>query len=274
MRRLVHTVRPAAGGHGRRRWIAAIMAMALAALVTGCASGSSKIPPPKQNVGTRTSGRIPADILKLPLTDQNGKPTDLAAFKGKVLVVSDTLTLCQETCPLDTANLVQTAREVAKDHESSKVEFLSITVDPQRDTPAQLAAYRHLYTPAPADWQALTGTPATIAKLWKYFGVWYKKVSQDTPPPKNWRTGQTLTYDIDHSDEIFFIDGRGSERFVINGTAHVAPGTVMPATMHKFLSAAGLGNLKHPDVTAWTVPQALQTLSWLLQHKLATSPSA
>jgi protein SCO1 len=264
---------------GRRRTAVAVVAVALAVLATGCSSGGggkgggSAIPAPSQDIGTRMSGAVPADILHLPLTDSTGKRTSLAAFKGKVLVISDVMTLCQETCPLDTANLVQTARQAVKDGEGSKVEFLSITIDPQRDNTAQLAAYRKLFSPAPADWQTLTGSSSAVAKLWKYFGVWYKKVPQGKPPAKNWRTGQTLTYDLDHADELLFVDGRGSERFLISGTGHVAPGTSVPAAMRKYLDADGLKNLKDPDAQDWTVGQALQTVGWLLQHKLAGSSS-
>jgi hypothetical protein len=47
----------------------------------------------------------------------------------------------------------------------NRVVFLSITVDPGRDTRAQLAAYRNLYAPAPADWL----TP-TAVMAWVYRG--------------------------------------------------------------------------------------------------------
>ncbi|MCX3060687.1 SCO family protein [Streptomyces beihaiensis] len=265
---------------GRFRTVVAALAatVALSVSVSACGGGGGgggggtssdgKIAAPAQDVGTRLSGTVPADIQHLPLTDQNGKKTDLAAFKGKILVVNDLMTLCQETCPLDTADMVRTAQQVTKDHHASDVEFLSITVDPERDDPAQLKAYRKLFAQAPPDWTLLTGSPDTIAKLWKYFGVWTKKVPQDNPPPKNWRTGKTLTYDVEHSDELFFLDRSGHERFLIEGTAHVADGT-LPSTLRHYLSDKGVKNLEHPNGDAWTVPQALQTLSWLLQHRLA-----
>ncbi|MCQ4080108.1 SCO family protein [Streptomyces sp. RB6PN25] len=250
----------------------ATVAVALAALTAGCGSGggagSSGVPAPSSSVGTQIDGAIPADISHLPVTDQDGRQTDLAAFRGKVLMISDSMTLCQETCPLDTANLVQTAHAVDQAHEGADVEFLTITVDPERDTPAQLAAYRRQYAPTPANWEALTGTSADVAKLWKYFGVWYQKVPEGSPPAKNWRTGQPLTYDIDHADEIFFLDSRDNERFVINGAAHVAAGTRLPATMQGFLDSDGLRNLQQPQDGSWTVSDALQTLGWLLQRTI------
>jgi protein SCO1 len=232
---------------------------------------SSAIAAPSAEVGTQMDGALPADILNLPLVDQNGKPTDLAAFHGKILMISDTMTLCQETCPLDTADLVQTARETDAAGQGADTEFLTITVDPARDNPAQLAAYRNLYQPVPANWAALTGTPANVAKLWKYFGVYVQKVAEGTPPSTNWRTGQVLTYDLDHSDEIFFVDGQGDERFLLEGMGYIAAGTSVPATMKNYLDAQGEANLTSPQSDGWTVPQALDTLSWLLQHPIAST---
>ena len=138
-------------------------------------AGCSKAKPPGVDVGTQLDMELPSDIAILPLVDSNGKKTSLAGFRGKVLVISDTMTLCQESCPLDTANLVKTAREVNKKVDGSDVAFLSITVDPQRDTVPQIAAYRNPFAPPPGNWQVLTGTPQNIHKLWKFFGVYWVK---------------------------------------------------------------------------------------------------
>lgn len=223
---------------------------------------------PSSEVGQQLDTALPADIADLPLVDQNGHATSLAAYRGKILMISDTMTLCQETCPLDTADLVQTARQLDAAGDGANVEFLTITIDPTRDTPAQLAAYRALFQPVPANWATLTGDPAVIAKLWKFFGVWIQKVAEGTPATLNWRTGQPLTYNLNHSDEIFFIDGSGTERFLIEGMGHVAPGTPLPSAMKKFMDAEGLQNMADPASMSWTVPQGLQTLGWLLQKNV------
>lgn len=258
-----------------RLGLAIPLAVVVAATTAVCAVlfmwPSSAIAAPPNSVGTQMDGALPAGILNLPLVDQDGKATSLAAYHGKVLMISDTMTLCQETCPMDTADLVQTAREADAAGRGGGIEFLTITIDPTRDTPAQLAAYRQLYQPVPANWATLTGSAANIAKLWKYFGVDIEKVPEGSPPSVNWRTGQPLTYDLDHSDEIFFLDGQGTERFIIDGMGYIAPGTPVPAKMKSYLDAQGQQNLSAPASQGWTVPQGLQTLSWLLQQSITPS---
>lgn len=237
--------------------------------LAGCGFGGSDVAPPGRAVGTRLDGKIPAAILQLPLVDAHGRTRHLADFKDKVVVISDSMTLCQESCPLDTASIVHTAKAVHRAGLGDRVVFLSITVDPQRDTPAQLAAYRKLYD-GPDDWLTLTGTPAHLQRLWKYLGVFIHRVKTDEqPPPRNWRTGKPLTYDVQHSDEVFFLDGRGHERFVLEGMPDLANRKEIPPKLYRFLTNAGRQNVAHPAMTAWTEPQALQVIGWLLDRKIS-----
>ncbi|SDN21224.1 SCO family protein [Actinacidiphila guanduensis] len=211
---------------------------------------------------------LPHDLMTAPLVDSTGRTTSLAAFRGKVVVVSDVMTLCQETCPMDTANVVQAAEAVEKAGLGDKVEFLSITIDPARDSVAQLAAYRNLFAPAPADWKTLTGKPSDLAALWKGLGVWSQKVAEEDPPGKNWRTGATLTYDIDHSDDIFVLDGNGREQSLLQGVAGLAPGSHLPKDLDRFLNDDGRRNLAHPGGDAWTPSQVLQKVGSLLHRSI------
>lgn len=237
--------------------------------VAGCGFGSSgSIAAPGIGVGTQLDGALPAGIANLPLVDSSGHIRHLADFTGKVVVVSDSMSLCQESCPLDTATVVRTARALDAAGLSDDVEFLTITVDPVRDTVPQLAAYRKLYD-GPANWLTLTGRPTDVAALWKYFGVYTKKVPDDVPPPTNWRTGKPLTYDIEHSDEVFFLDARGHERFLLEGMPAVAGPSAIPSKLYKFLSKQGRGNVNHPAAADWTEPQAVGVLSWLLDRHVA-----
>jgi protein SCO1/2 len=235
--------------------------VAALSLVAGC--GASPVPPPPDSVGTPLDHPLPASIERLPLVDSAGHRTDLAAYRGKVVVLSDMMTLCQESCPLDTANIVATARQVQRAGLADKVEFLSVTIDPARDSAARLAAYRALFAPAPADWAVLGGSIADLARLWRYLGLYYQRAPEDSPPARDWLTGKPLTYDISHADLVYFFGTDGAERFTMDGTAHVASADQLPGTLRRFLSATGRQNLAHPGFGSWTVEQALQAIGWL-----------
>jgi protein SCO1/2 len=254
----------------RRTWLALTVSILLA-LVVGCGGGGRQIPPPSESIGTATDQAISPTVGALPLVDSTGRKTTLDAFRGKILVLSDIMTLCQETCPLDTANVVSTARAVDKAGLGDRVEFASVTIDPQRDTPARLAAYRKLFSPVPTNWALLTGSQHSTDTLWKALGVYHHKVAENSPPAVDWMTGKPLTYDINHADLIFFVNADGHNRFVIDGAGHVAPGTTIPAELGKFMDAQGHHNLTHPDAGSWTTGQALQVISWLTDHHIDTA---
>ncbi|GAC1595535.1 MAG: hypothetical protein NVS3B21_18650 [Acidimicrobiales bacterium] len=94
---------------------------------------------------------------------------------------SKIMTLCQEHCPIGTAAFVQTMRDYrATAADPSRVVFLSVTIDPTRDTPAQLPGCRALYVgnrPLP-QWRLLTGSSSGIVKLWKFFHVYVQRVKE------------------------------------------------------------------------------------------------
>ena len=242
-------------------------ALGAALLLAGCGSSAPAAPGP--SVGQQLDAPLPSPVAQADLRSVSGRHFTLAALHGKVLVISDMMTLCQETCPLDTANVVAAARAVERAGLGNQVMFLSITIDPTRDTVAQLAAYRHLYSPAPADWLTVTAAPATLSALWKQLGVYIQRVPTTPPAPRNWRTGQRLSYDLTHSDEVFFVDRQGHERFLLEGAPHVAAGAPMPGALKNFMDAKGHQNLTNPDPQAWTLAQELDVVSWLTGHHVS-----
>lgn len=251
---------------GRTR--AMLAGILLAALgLTACSGSASPAPAssatPPTHVGTVTDFALPDALNNVSLTTSTGKKTSLAALKGKLVVLSDAMTLCQETCPMDTSTLVDAARAANAAGHQDQVVFLSVTVDPARDTVPQIAAYRALFKPVPTNWMVATGSVKDIAAIWKDLGVYTQKVPAATPAPKNWRTGQPLTYDVQHSDALFFLGADGHVRFVIQGTPKTSPGSV-PTTLDKFLSDQGHQNLASPDPQAWTASDADRVIDWML----------
>lgn len=230
------------------------------ALLSACGADAPAAAP-VISAGSELSGPLPAAIAQLPFTDENGRTVRLSDYRGKTVVVQDMLTLCQEHCPIDTAAFVGAARATAATAGKDDVVFLSITVDPKRDDPAQLAAYRKLYAGAASNlphWHLLTGSPRDIALLWKALHVYVHRVPQDGVV-HNWRTGTLLRYDVDHGDEVFFVDSRGHERYVLVGQPSTSTGKVPPA-MQRFMSRQGHANETTGD---WTTADALTVLHWL-----------
>ena len=255
-------------GSRRRHPSLAFVVAALAALA-GCGTAAAAGPPaPGRAVGTRIDLALPSSVRSLPFTSATGRRVTLDSLRGRVVVISDTMTQCQETCPLDTTDLVQTAQATARAGLASRTAFLSITVDPSRDRPPVLRAYQRLYAGHPTNWLALTGSKASIDALWSRLGVYRQRVPERAgPPPRNWYTHQPLTYDIAHSDELFFFDDDLHLRFVLDGPPHT-DGRQIPTRLRRFLSRQGVRRLAHPGRGAWTVPQATSVVSWLTGHRI------
>jgi protein SCO1/2 len=240
---------------------AAIAALAIGAAIAGCGSTPKTPGPPSAYLGQVVNKTVPSGVANLPLTTDTGQPTSLAAWHGQVVVLADFLTLCQETCPLTTGNLLQMDRAVTAAGLGRRVRFAELTVDPGRDTPSRLRAYRKLIG-APANWLLLTARPAVIAQLWRYLGVWYQQVGEESPPGTDWLTGRPLTYDVDHEDAVLYLDAAGRVRFVIQGGPNAAGSSVPPA-LRRFLSPQGRADLSHPDASTWTAKDALAPIAWL-----------
>lgn len=236
-------------------------------LLAGC-GGGGHVPAPSPALGTVVDFQVPPAIANLPLTKADGSKTSLAAYRGRPVMIADSLTLCTDICPLTSANVAALGRALAGDGYGDKVALLEITVDPQRDTPARLRAYRKLYGPPLADWTLLTASPGAIKKLWHFFGVEYQRVKADADAI-DWWTHKPLSYDVDHADDLIFLDSAGRERFVVNASPNVQ-GHVPPSRLVRFLSPQGKKLLRHADpTTSWTVGQGLTVFGWLLDHRFA-----
>jgi cytochrome oxidase Cu insertion factor (SCO1/SenC/PrrC family) len=85
-----------------------------------------------------TYGEVP----DFALTERSGRPVTRADLHGKVWLATFIYTQCTETCPLQSARVARLQTEFAAEPD---LVFVSITVDPARDTPAALAVYAERY---------------------------------------------------------------------------------------------------------------------------------
>ena len=109
-------------------------------------------------------------IPNLTVTTQNGEPVrfydDLV--KGKIVIISFIYTSCTDICPLTTARMAQLEEKLG-DMVGRDVFILSMTVDPERDTPQRLKEYAKTFGTGPG-WSFVTGKPEDIRAINYKFG--------------------------------------------------------------------------------------------------------
>jgi cytochrome oxidase Cu insertion factor (SCO1/SenC/PrrC family)/cytochrome c2 len=101
---------------------------------------------------------------------QRGKPVKFYddLVKGKIVIISFIYTSCTDICPLTTARLTLLEDKLG-DMVGRDVFFLSMTVDPEHDTPEKLKEYAERFSVGPG-WSFVTGKPADIRAINYKFG--------------------------------------------------------------------------------------------------------
>jgi protein SCO1 len=109
----------------------------------------------------------------VPLTDQDGRTLHLYddLLKGKTVVVNLIYTQCLDSCPLETARLLQ-LQKMLGDHVGKDIFFYSVSIDPEHDTPAVLKAYAEKFHTGPG-WLFLTGKKTDIDLVAHKLGLYY-----------------------------------------------------------------------------------------------------
>ncbi len=134
---------------------------------------------PEQGPYGKPGDVAPATVL----TGQDGKPLALADFKGKAVALTFIFTRCPlpEFCPRMNAQFAEMETLLAKEPVLyGKTQLLSVSFDPEHDTPEVLREYRERFLKgvkgvAPAHWKFATGAPDRIKEFTTFFGLTYLK---------------------------------------------------------------------------------------------------
>lgn len=129
---------------------------------------------PAAAAGYAAGYHIPNSVF----TTQDGKNVHFYndLVKGKVVAIDFVYTNCHFSCPLETARMVQVQKLLA-DHVGRDIFFISVSIDPQHDTPAQLKAYMQKFHVGPG-WTFLTGRKADVDLLARDLGITdYNKIT-------------------------------------------------------------------------------------------------
>jgi cytochrome oxidase Cu insertion factor (SCO1/SenC/PrrC family) len=206
------------------------------------------------NLGLMVAGGQVAPVPATTFVDQAGRPVTLG---GRPTVVAAFETHCHESCPVYTAVLADLERTLQARGWADRVQVAEVTMDPQRDTPATLAAYARL---TGASWELLTADPAALRVFWSSLHAGYQVTPYHGAPPVDWLTGRPEAYDVSHDSLAVVLDANRVPRFVLPGNPRLGHG----------LSPALAGMLSPdaadpaPTPTSWSLTDLLDRVDVLL----------
>lgn len=96
------------------------------------------------------------------LIERSTQTVRLADLRGTVWIADFIYTTCQDTCPLQSAEL---AKLQEKWHDKPQLKFVSFSVDPEQDTPAVLSQYAARFNADEGRWLFLTGEKEQLTRL-------------------------------------------------------------------------------------------------------------
>lgn len=103
---------------------------------------------------------------EISMTDQNGKPFQLSAMRGKVVLVFFGFTNCVDECPLTMAHIKLALESLGSD--AKDVQVVLVSTDPVRDTPQALQDYLGKFDPS---YIGIPGTVDELTKIWNDYDV-------------------------------------------------------------------------------------------------------
>jgi protein SCO1/2 len=122
--------------------------------------------------GRRAYREVGENLPDFALYDQNGEVVSAARFRGKQIMLNFIFTRCPVAtmCPAATANMM-TAQRLAREAGVTDVEFISITLDPEYDTPGVLREFALTRGIDTTNFSLLTGPERAIKNLLTQFGL-------------------------------------------------------------------------------------------------------
>lgn len=146
-------------------------------------------------------------------------PVRLSDLRGQVVLLYFGYATCPDVCPTNLA-LIALALNGLEPAEAAAVQPVFVSVDPERDTPARLAAFTSAFHPRIL---GLTGSPPALAGAAAAYGAAYQRTEQP---------GSALGYVIDHSAYTYLIDADGR---LVAALDHATPAEQIRAQMRALL---------------------------------------
>ncbi len=213
------------------------------------------------NFGLQVAAGTVMSVPQVTLTDQFGHPVSLRAYRGKVVILANFLTECQETCPLVAAALLQLQGAVDREQLRGRVQIVEVTQDPAHDTPPILRRYQQRFG---LSWPLLTGGESTINRFWAALKVPpVEALPWDGPALVDQFTGLPEPYDLVHASVVDVINPEGYVVTEYQSWPQLGAAS-LPHTISTYLDSQGLQQLHSGG--SWTPQSLLDSLTPLLQQ--------
>jgi len=147
--------------------------------------------------GLKNFGAVP----DFSLMERSGKPFGLVDLHDKIWIANFIYTNCKDTCPLQSAEMAGLQNDLA---DKADIKLVSISVDPERDTPQALSRYAERFKADPDRWLFLTGEKREIYRLAQ------EGFRLSAVPASN--AGQENDASILHSARFVLVDGKAQIR--------------------------------------------------------------
>ena len=165
--------------------IAIVLAVAVGA---GVALYERSRDPPTLRAGTALPD--PRQIADFTFIDENRRPFNRKNLEGHWSLLFTGFTHCPDVCPTTIALMAELSRKISRDD----LQFVFVSVDPERDTPEVVAAYLAHFDPA------LVGATGTLPEMERFTAA--LGLAQVRNP------GAGGDYTVDHSTALVLIDPR------------------------------------------------------------------
>ena len=153
-----------------------------------------------QPVSTEQAGHQDLPLRHAPqggdfVLNRDGQEFALRDYRGQVVLLYFGYTYCPDVCPTSLAIMRHALRQLTPEQQE-RVQGVFVSVDPERDTPAQLAEYTAFFHP---NIRGVSGQPEQLATAGDLYGAAWQRVDSDS----------AMGYAVDHSSNTYVIDPGG-----------------------------------------------------------------
>jgi protein SCO1/2 len=148
-----------------------------------------------------------ADLPRFSLIDENAKPVTRDDLLGRVWIADFVFTACADACPRLQMKMKSLQERLIPLQQGGNISLLSISVDPERDTPDKLREYAQIYGQRKGQWRYLTGQQREVEKtVVQGFHTAMAKVPSGNTDP------HLEAFDIMHGERLVLVDRFGRIR--------------------------------------------------------------